>query len=111
MVNERPSRANRVRLAMMNKTLQNKNKKPFVSKVAPTLTNRFFNLFSNKTPLPVGSLKKTSLGGKRLANENLRALSYLSNRSLNTVKANLKTMKNKKNRKTLQKELRLTRRK
>ncbi len=101
-----PTRSNRVRSMMKN------NKRP-VSVVKPSLMNRLLasSLFSNTAPLPVGSLKKRPMGGRRLANQNLRALSYLSNRSLNTVKANLKTMKNKKNRKTLQKALNLTRRK
>jgi hypothetical protein len=102
------TRSNRVRSMMKNK----RNNKHHVSLVKPSLMNRILasSLFSNTAPLPVGSLKKTKVGGKRLANENLRALSELSYRSLNTVKLNLKTMKNKKNRQTLRKALNLTRR-
>jgi hypothetical protein len=102
------TRSNRVRSMMKT---NNRNNKPAL--VKPSFLNRILasSLFSNTAPLPVGSLKKTSVGGKRLTNETLRALSYLSNKSLNTVTANLKTMKNTKNRNRLRKALNLTRRK
>ncbi len=48
---------------------------------------------------------------RKLKNYQLRALSELSYRSLNTVKSNLKTLKNKQNRKALTKALNLTKRK
>ena len=104
------TRSNRVRSMMKT---NKRNNKPPSALVKPSFLNRILasSLFSNTAPLPVGSMKKTAVGGKRLPNETLRALSYLSNKSLNTVKANLQTMKNTKNRRTLRKALNLTRRK
>jgi hypothetical protein len=103
------TKQNQLRKDRVKAMMEKQKTKSFVSKVEPSVANKFFNLFSNKTPLPVGTFKRTK-GGNRLANENLRALSYLSNRSRNTVNANLKTMKNKKNSKVLRKALNLTRR-
>lgn len=94
------SRANRV------KTM--KRKYPS-AKVEPTLTNRFFNLFSNKKPIPTGTLKR-KVGGAKLTNYQLRALNELSTRSLNTIKSNLKVLNDKKNKKVLSKALNMTRR-
>jgi hypothetical protein len=48
---------------------------------------------------------------RKLKDYQLRALSELSTRSLNTVKSNLKTLKNKKNKRMLTKALNLTKRK
>lgn len=84
--------------------------KVFKSKVEPTLTNRFFDLFSNKTPLPVGSMKKTPMGGRRMTEYNQRALGFLSERSSSMAAMNLKKLKSKKNRKTLRRALNNTRR-
>ncbi len=48
---------------------------------------------------------------RKLKDYQLRALSELSYRSLNTVKSNLKTLKNKKDKRVLTKALNLTKRK
>ncbi len=48
---------------------------------------------------------------RKLKDYQLRALSELSYRSLNTVKSNLKTLKNKKDKQALSKALNLTKRK
>jgi hypothetical protein len=74
------------------------------------MANRFFNLFSDKTPLPQGSLKKTPLQGG-MTNYNKRALGFLSERSHNVATMNLKKLSSKKNRNTLRKALNNTRRK
>lgn len=84
--------------------------KVFKSKVEPTLTNRFFNLFSNKAPIPVGSMKKTPMGGRRMTEYNQRALGFLSERSSKVASMNLKKLKSKHNRNTLAKALNKTRR-
>lgn len=48
---------------------------------------------------------------KKLTDYQKRALSELSYRSVNVVKSNLKTLKNKKNRKALAKALNMTKQK
>lgn len=105
VVNTNKSRANRV--ASM---LQKKEIKPFVSRVEPSLTNRFFNLFSNKSPIPVGTMKKTKAVGGGLTNYNKRALAFLSDRSSSLATMNLQKLKSKNTRKTLRKALHKTRR-
>ena len=105
VINTNKSRENRV--ASM---LQKKETHRFVSRVEPSLTNRFFNLFSNKTPIPVGTLKKTKAVGGRLTNYNKRALAFLSNRSRSLAMMNLRKLTTRNTRKTLRKALNKTRR-
>ena len=95
------SRANRV------KTM--KRKYHSAKLVKPSLTNRFFNLFSNKAPIPTGTIKR-KVGGAKLTNYQLRALNELSTRSLNTIQSNLKVLNDKKNKKILSKALNITKR-
>jgi hypothetical protein len=105
VVNTNKSRANRV-----TSMLQKKETRPFVSRVEPTLANRFFNLFSNKSPIPVGTLKKTKAVGGRLTNYNKRALAFLSNRSSSLATMNVGKLRSQKTRKTLRKALNKTKR-
>lgn len=86
-----------------------KNKK-YESLVKPTLTNRFFNLFSNKQPIPVGTLKKTPMKAGGMKNYNKRALSFLSERSRSMTSSNLKVLQSRRNKSMLSKALNNTRR-
>ena len=105
-VNTNKTRSNRVK-SMME---QNETKpKKVIPIVKPTIANRFFNLFSNKTPLPEGSLKKTPMQGG-MTNYNKRALGFLSERSPNVATMNLKKLASRRNRNTLRKALNNTRR-
>ena len=107
------TRSNRVASMLENKE---KQRKPVQALMTPSLFNRFSNLFSDKTPLPTGSIKKIPLekklpvGGK-LTDYNKRALQFLSDRSHSIAMMNLKKIKSKKTRKALAKALRSTRRK
>ena len=98
------SRSNRI--AKMLKT-----DKKSTSVVKPSLTNRFFNLFSNKQPIPVGTLRKTVMKAGTMKNYNKRALGFLSERSRSMASSNLKLLQSKRNRSTLSKALNKTRRK
>jgi hypothetical protein len=101
----KPNTSRSHRIANMLK----KNKK-FTSVVKPTMTNRFFNLFSNQQPIPVGTLKKTVMKAGTMKNYNKRALSFLSERSRSVASSNLKVLQSKRNKSTLTKALNKTRR-
>ena len=106
MSGENKTRANRVQMMLGKKN----EMKPFVPRVESSLTNRFFNLFSNKKPLPQGTFKKTPMKGG-MKNYNKRALNFLSQRSLNVATRNLQKLTSARNRKTLTQALNKTRRK
>jgi hypothetical protein len=89
---------------------ENETKKKHSSIVKPKLMNRFFNLFSNKEPIPQGTFRKVPKGGN-LTNYNKRALSFLSERSVNVAKSNLKLLNSKRNKRMLSKALNTTRKK
>ena len=97
------------RIASMLKKNNNNGIKPFVSRVEPTLTNRFFNLFSNRTPLPQGTFKKITKGGN-MTNYTKRALGFLSERSRNVAKMNINKLTSKNTKKTLERALNKTKR-
>jgi hypothetical protein len=100
------NRSKRVQSMLQNKT----EKKNYRSKVNPTWKNKFFNLFSNKEPIPQGTFRKVPRGGG-LTNYNKRALSFLSERSVNVAKSNLNRLNSKRNKRTLSKALNITRKK
>lgn len=106
VVQPNTTRSNRIA-----KMLKNNKKTTVTSVVKPSLTNRFFNLFSNKQPIPVGTLKKTVMKAGMMKNYNKRALSFLSERSRSMASSNLKVLQSKRNRSTLTKALNKTRRK
>ena len=77
--------------------------------IKPSFFNRLMAsklMGSNTTPLPVGSMKKR---GGQLTEYEMRALNELSHRSLNVAKSNIKSLKNKKNKKVLAKAYNKTR--